>query len=83
VNPKGITLTARPPRHAPDRARGDFFLTLTGRVRASGWIYATDDGTVYATIDRAPWQRVGRVTSRAALTPDWIARNAHYILCSF
>jgi hypothetical protein len=75
-----VTLTAELPDYAPDGSRG-YCLTATRGWRMSGWIdVGTDGSTVYATIDRAPWRRVGTVASRAELTPAWIAEHAKPIL---
>jgi hypothetical protein len=83
MNATEVTLIAEPPTYAPDGSRG-YFLYVTGGRRALGWIHIGDDSrTVYATIDRAPWQPVGTVVSPAELTPAWIAEHAAAILRPF
>lgn len=82
MNSSGSKLTVEPPHYALDGSRG-YFLYVTGMRRALGWIYAEDDGTVYATLDRAPWQQVGTVAERAELSPSWIAEHRAAILRPF
>lgn len=83
MNTIHATLTAGAPSYAADGSHG-YLLTVTNGWRATGWIYTGDDGhTVYATVDRAPWQRVGTVASPAQLTPAWIADHADAILRRF
>lgn len=83
MNTTETSLTAEPPSYAPDGSRG-YFLSATRGGRVTGWIHVGDDGsTVFATIDRAPWWRVGTVASPAELTPAWIAEHADAILRSF
>ena len=84
---KQVTLTAVPPTYASDGSLGYLLkVTRNGQPggRVSGWIYVGDDGrTVYATLDQAPWCRVGTVGSPAELTPAWIARRTAAILRPF
>jgi hypothetical protein len=74
-------ITATAPDYAPDGSRG-YFLEVTRGWRVTGWIYA-EGHTVYATIDRAPWQHVGTVASPAELTPAWVAKHAEAIVKPF
>ncbi|MGW4528893.1 hypothetical protein [Amycolatopsis sp. NPDC004378] len=83
MNNTEVTLTAEPPRYAPDGSRG-YFLSVTGGRRITGWIRVGDDSrTVYATLDRAPWQAVATVADPAELTSAWIAEHADAIVRPF
>jgi hypothetical protein len=83
MNTTEVTLTATAPSYAPDGSQG-YHLNVSRGSRVSGWIHVGDDSrTVYATIDRAPWQHVGTVASPAELTPAWIAEHAAAILRPF
>lgn len=83
MNTNQVTLTAEAPSYAPDGSRG-YFLSVTRRSTVSGWIKVENDGcAVYATLDSAPWQRVGTVSSPAELTPTWIAEHTAAILRPF
>lgn len=79
----GVTLTARAPEYARDGSQG-YFLEARCPSRMTGWIHVAKDGrTVYATLDRTPWQNVGTVDSPAELTPAWITEHAAEILQTF
>lgn len=80
---KNATLTAEAPRYATDGSRGYYLSATNGHWVVDGWIYAEDDGAVYATIDRARWQRVGTTASPTELTLAWIADHAGEILQPF
>jgi hypothetical protein len=83
MNATNVTLTAVAPHYATDGSRGYFLYVTRGR-RALGWIRVGDDNrTVYATLERAPWEPVGTVAAPAELTPTWIAEHADAILRPF
>lgn len=83
MNATEVTLTVEPPRYALDGSSG-YFLCVTGGRRALGWIRVEEDGrTVFATLNRAPWEAVGTVASPAELTPGWVAEHAAAILRPF
>lgn len=82
MNATDVTLIAEPPHYALDGSRG-YFLYVFGRSTL-GWIQVGDDNrTVYATLNRAPWEPVGTVAAPAELTPSWITEHAVEILQPF